>query len=173
MNSLSITSKEYRPSEQTFYTLLSEYFSETWAIYSADTRVKMFHTLLMSFPAYRFSIIDFYGTLANEKIMSFTFLCEIMGILCESRLHEQLKDLAINAAVPQERITEKQVLFVVNKFMLSRNCSMNSTQAHSAAREFIINTPLNRKWNMSIPLREVDLSLYVRNSVGIDKYLRT
>jgi hypothetical protein len=170
----SITSKENIPSHQHCAPLLSDYLSTHWKKYFKPHQMQDFSKGLSTYPDYRLSIVDLYGSNAAKKDLNYVFLCEIAGILCdESEMFEELKSLQLHDSEPQAVITERQMGFLFAEFALQRNCTMVFSEKKSKAREFLRKILNRHKWKEPIPVRAVNISEYANLSLEIDRNCRS
>ena len=168
----SILSKEADPSTQLLNATLSEYLNTKGPHLMGYSSIVSFHELLMEFPHSRFSVVDFYGVIASKKPLSFVFLCEIMGVVCQIRIHKELDGLKTNDSDEQDVIFEKQVAFAFMKFAAGRNCTLDFSQRNSPTRNYFINIAKKHDWGAKAPLHEVPVARYAHLSLDIDRNIR-
>lgn len=166
----SITSRESNPLDQLTDLIFSEYLKKRWNVYFQPHPFTAFYQGLSTYPDFRLSIVDLYGTVAVKRDLSYVFLCKIAGIMCHSPKYTKLIALKSHTSESQTEIVERQLGFVFAKFASERNCHLSFSEKHGKARKFLYN---KRKWSTTIPQRSVNISAYAQLSVEMDRNFRT
>ena len=169
----SITSRENNPKQQLSAPLFSEFLQSTWNHVLTVHKIKIFMDILSSYPDFRLSIIDLYGTVAAQKDVTYVFLCEIAGIMCDNPIFEELKSLHSHFSEKKSVIIERQMGFIFANFASMHNCTFSFSEKGSESRIYLRRILQRHKWTGRIPQQSVNISEYAQLSLEMDRNLRS
>jgi hypothetical protein len=168
----SITSIEHNPINQLAAPLFSDYLAEYYDQYINPHVVERFYSIVSSYSGFRYSIIDMYGTSAAGKDITEVMICDILGVLCGSKIFGELKRNHVHEAESARTIHSRQAAFLFVEKVAESNCTMDFSANQSNSRLFLEKTMLIWGNATKIPLRQVDLSRSAQVSLDVDTRLR-